>query len=171
MATRLTLRLLGQPQISADDAPVAGFISGKAQALLVYLAVTGRPHSREALAGLLWGDMAEAPAGKNLRNALSNLRTLVGPHLTITREAASFNREEPYWLDVESFTAALVQTGAPPDLEALHRGVELYQGDFLDGFYVGGALALEEWIAGQRSLLKGLVLQALHTLVQRHLER
>ncbi len=171
MPDRLTLRLLGQPQILNNDTPVTGFISSKTQALLVYLAVTGRPHSREALAGLLWGDMAETPAAKNLRNALSNLRTLAGPYLTITRETAAFNRDAPYWLDVESFTAALAPTAPPHDLEALHRGVELYQGDFLEGFYVGGALALEEWIAGQRSLLKGMVLQALHTLVVRHLER
>ena len=171
MPERLTLRLLGQPQISADDTPLTGFISAKAQALLVYLAVTGRPHSREALAGLLWGDQPEAGAAKNLRNALSNLRALAGPHLTITREAAAFNRAAPYWLDVESFAQSLNQTGAPSDLEALHRGIELYQGDFLEGFYVGGALAWEEWSVGQRSLLKGLALQALHTLVVRHLER
>ena len=80
----LTLRLLGKPQVSLSGAAVAGFISTKAQALLFYLAVTGRPHMREALAGLLWGEMPEAHASKNLRNALSNLRALVGPHLLFT---------------------------------------------------------------------------------------
>ncbi len=171
MPDQLTLRLLGQPQILAGDAPVTGFISSKAQALLVYLAVTGRPHNREALAGLLWGEMPETQASKNLRNALSNLRALAGDHLSITRETAAFNQAAPYWLDVEAFTAAVSQAGGADDLGALHRAVEVYQGDFLEGFYVGGALALEEWIAGQRSLLKGAMLQALHTLVLRHLER
>jgi DNA-binding SARP family transcriptional activator len=46
--------------VGANGGPIAGFISAKAQALLFYLAVTGRPHMRESLASLLWGDMAEA---------------------------------------------------------------------------------------------------------------
>ena len=82
-----------------DSRAVAGFISAKAQALLFDLAVTGRPHMREALAGLLWGEMPEAHASKNLRNALSNLRALVGAYLLIARDEVAFNRDSPYWLD------------------------------------------------------------------------
>ena len=170
MTDTLTLRLLGTPQVSRGGAPVAGFISAKAQALLYYLAVTARTHSRESLAGLLWSDMPEAQAGKNLRNVLSNLRTLAGPHLSITRQEVAFDREAPYWLDVEQFLSTLGDA-APRDLGALHRAVELYQGDFLDGFYAGEAMPFEEWVLGRRSLLKGHMLQALHTLVTRHLER
>jgi len=143
----------------------------KAQALLFYLAATGRPHSRDTLAGLLWGDMPEAQAAKNLRNALSNLKALAGAHLNIARDEVSFNRESEYWLDVEIFLAALSDPADQKDLRVLHNAVELYQGDFLEGFYVDDSLALDEWMAGRRSLLKGLMLQALHTLVVRHLER
>ncbi|MGH2523303.1 MAG: BTAD domain-containing putative transcriptional regulator, partial [Anaerolineales bacterium] len=167
----LTLKLFGKPQVSLGGAAVTGFISAKAQALLFYLAVTGRPHTREALAGLLWGEMPEAQAGKNLRNALSNLRTLAGPYLLITRDEVALNRESPYWLDVEVFLTALAGDLSKRALETLHNAVELYQGDFLEGFHVAEALALEEWMLGQRSLLKGLMVQALHTLVVKHLER
>jgi predicted ATPase/DNA-binding SARP family transcriptional activator len=170
MSALLTLRLLGTPQVSRDGSPLTGFISAKAQGLLYYLAVTGRPHTREALAGLFWGDMPEAQAAKNLRNVLSNLRALAGAQLLITRQEVTFDRASPYWLDVELFLATLGDA-ATRDLGALHRAVELYQGDFLDGFYVGEALAFEEWVLGRRALLKGHVLQALHTLVTRHLER
>lgn len=126
---------------------------------------------REALAGLLWADMPEAQAGKNLRNALSNLRALVGPYLSITRDDVAFNRDGPHWLDVEVFLSALSDETSKKDVATLHKAVELYQGDFLEGFYAGDALALEEWTRGRRSLLKGLMVQALHTLVVRHLER
>src|SRR5260221_4741301 len=170
MSDTLTLRLLGTPQVSRDGAAVTGFISAKAQGLLYYLAVTGRSHTREALAGLFWSDMPEVQAAKNLRNVLSNLRSLAGQHLLITRQEVAFDRASAYWLDVELFLSTLGDA-ATRDLGALHRAVELYQGDFLDGFYVGGALAFEEWVLGRRSLLKGHVLQALHTLVTRHLER
>ncbi len=73
MAADLELILLGGLQIRQNGAPVAGFMSSKVPALLAYLAVTGRPHQREALAGLLWGEMPDAAAANNLRQALSNL--------------------------------------------------------------------------------------------------
>ena len=56
MEAGLRLELLGGLRVSEGDAPVSGFVSLKARALLIYLAVTGRPQPREALAGLLWGD-------------------------------------------------------------------------------------------------------------------
>jgi DNA-binding SARP family transcriptional activator/predicted ATPase len=167
----LTLRLLGKPQVTLAGKTVTGFISAKAQALLFYLAVTARPHTRESLAGMLWGDVPETQASKNLRNALSNLRSLVGPYLLITREEVTFNRDSPYWLDVEIFLSALSGDLSKKDLGTLHSAVELYPGDFLEGYYVGDALAMEEWILARRSLLHGLMVQALHTLVVRHLER
>jgi DNA-binding SARP family transcriptional activator/predicted ATPase len=171
MSEVLTLRLLGKPQITYAGKPVTGFISAKAQALVFYLAVTARPHTRESLAGLLWGEMPEAQAAKNLRNALSNLRALVGSQLLISRDQVAFDRDSPYWLDAEVFLSALSGDLAKKDLTTLHRAVELYQGDFLEGFYVTDALAFEEWMLARRSLLNGLMVQALHTLVVKHLER
>ena len=88
----LQLALLGRADVRQDGEPVVGFYSSKAQALLYYLAVTGTSHSRAALAGLLWADMPEEDARTNLRQALTSLRRLVGPHLTITRQAVAFDR-------------------------------------------------------------------------------
>lgn len=171
MSPLLSLRLLGKPDVKLGDAPVTGFISSKAQALLFYLAVTGTAHARESLAGLLWGDMPEQQASKNLRNVLSNLRSLVGAHLDISRYQVQFERNAPYWLDVELFVNTLGDDASKQDLQNLHRAVELVQGDFLEGFYAGDTLGFEEWALGKRSLLNGLMVQALHTLVVKHLER
>jgi DNA-binding SARP family transcriptional activator len=76
----LQFELLGGVRISRHGAPLTGFASRKVQALLCYLAVTGRPHHREALAGLLWGEVPEAAAQTSLRQALANLRKLAGDH-------------------------------------------------------------------------------------------
>jgi len=51
--TDLSLALLGPPVVRRDGAPVT-FDTRKATALLALLAVTGREHSREQLAELLW---------------------------------------------------------------------------------------------------------------------
>ncbi len=70
----LQLELLGTPSIEVGGAPLEGWRYGKAEALLYYLAVTGRPHSRESLAALLWSDVPEEVARTNLRTVLSTLR-------------------------------------------------------------------------------------------------
>ncbi|MBL7063653.1 MAG: tetratricopeptide repeat protein [Anaerolineae bacterium] len=177
MAEELRLILLGGLRITRNGGPVTGFVSNKVQALLSYLAVTGRSHFRPALAGLLWGEMPEANALMNLRQALANLRRLVRPHLLITRQAVEFNRDSPYWLDVEEFEKLVNwETGRLVDwsrdratnLPTLHEAVELYQGDFLEGFYVRDAPAFEEWVLVQRERLRTLALQALHVLVAHH---
>ncbi len=54
MTERLTIRTLGGLEIALDGEPVTGFDSRKVQALLVYLACTGRAHPREMLAEMLW---------------------------------------------------------------------------------------------------------------------
>jgi predicted ATPase/DNA-binding SARP family transcriptional activator len=167
----LTLRLLGKPDVRLGDKPLTGFISSKAQALLYYLVVTGTSHARESLAALLWGDMTGQQASKNLRNVLSNLRALVGDHLTISRYQVEFDRDAPYRLDVENFLDVLGDDASKQDLQNLHRAVELVQGDFLEGFYAGDTLGFEEWALGRRSLLNALMVQALHTLVVKLLER
>ncbi len=60
MAEALHIETLGGLRIFQDGKPITGFVSSKAPALLVYLAVTGRPHFRSALAALLWNDLPEA---------------------------------------------------------------------------------------------------------------
>ncbi|MCP4428808.1 MAG: hypothetical protein GY803_30350, partial [Chloroflexi bacterium] len=67
MTKVLKLAFLGRMRLSRDDRPLTGLVSGKAQALLCYLAVNGRAYARQSLAGLLWDEMPEADARRNLR--------------------------------------------------------------------------------------------------------
>ena len=61
--------------------PLTAFMSNKVPALLAYLAVTGRAQRRDDLAALLWGEMPDADARNNLRQAIANLRRSLEPHL------------------------------------------------------------------------------------------
>lgn len=167
----LRLKLFGNIEVHQDISLVTGFRSGKAQALLCYLAVTGRAHTRPTLAGLLWGDMPETSARMNLTQTLSNLNHLLGAHLTITRQAIAFNREQPYWLDVECFEANINSAASSVAVEPLREAVELYRGDFLEGFYVHSAPEFEEWALAQRARLRELALQALYRLAVYHTQQ
>jgi predicted ATPase/DNA-binding SARP family transcriptional activator len=173
MPDELQLQLLGGLGLTRAGIPLRGFLSAKVQALLCYLAVTGRPHSREALMALLWGDMPEERADHGLRQALSNLQKLAGPQVTVTRQAISFNLDAPHYLDVAKFLRLLKE--ADSATLRVHRrlrdAVELYAGDFLDGFYVRDAPEFEVWAAGQREWLRQMLLNALHRLAVHDISR
>ena len=169
----LKLALLGSPHVLRDQQPLTAFATAKAQALLFYLAVTAQaaPHSRDALAALLWGEMGDAQARQNLRTVLHDLRSLVGDHLQIERQTVAFNRASSYWLDVGCCGAASPPLPAPVDLAAHQAAVDLYQGEFLSGFYVRQAPAFEAWVLDQREQLHMLVVETLFDLVREYMQR
>lgn len=165
MAPALRLTLLGGFTVTLDNQPISGFTSHKAQALLCYLAVTGRAFSRPFLAGLLWPDVPEANARMNLRKELARLNDLLRPYLRIDRESVALDPNANWRLDVQEFEALLdAPPPQPPSIEKLTAAVALYQGDFLEGFYVLNSPALEEWLLRQRGRLRERVLHALQTL-------
>ena len=67
--------------------------SKKAQALLVYLALTGKPQSREHLATLLWGERPDDQARRSLRQVLFALRKALGPDALAGEEQLSIARD------------------------------------------------------------------------------
>lgn len=162
------LACLGPVSITRGEHPVSGFRSAKALALLCYLAITGQPHTRPALAGLLWGELPEDDARRNLRTVVANLRQLVGAQLVVTRDTLAFDRSAPYWLDVEDFERAAAAPAAP-DLAQLQATAALIRGELLQGLFVRDAPDWDDWLTGQRERLRQLSLQALHRLASQAL--
>ena len=177
--TRLSVRLLGPLQVTVDGEPVTGLRSDKVRALLAYLAVeTERPHRREKLAGLLWPDWPERSARTSLRHALANLRQVIHDHqatppfLHITRQTIQFNSASKAWIDVATFTDHLQAKGpSQQTIRQLEQAIELYRGDFLEGFSIGDSPAFEEWALLNRERFHRLVMEALHRLADCHEER
>jgi DNA-binding SARP family transcriptional activator len=162
--SRLSISVLGAPAITLDGAPVRGLISRKAAALVYYLATTRRSHTRETLAGLLWGDTSETQAQKNLRDVLSNLRRLLEPYLQISRQAVSLALDTVL-VDSRQFEALLEKADGlqgPAELAMLRDALAFYGGDFLSGFSVADASAFEEWALVEREGLHRLAMGALH---------
>lgn len=140
-----------------------GLTSTKSQALLFYLAVTGRAHTRSALATLLWGDLSDAAARANLRKALHDLRPDMAPYLLIERDLVALAEGADCWVDAVEFEAMLRST-PPMDTVAALRAADLYRGDFLEGFYVRNAPDFEDWWLTERGRLRDLMLGALRAL-------
>ena len=155
----LSLALLGPPVVKRAGAQVT-FDTRKAIALLALLAVTGREHTREQVADLLWPDADEAKARGSLRRTLSVAAAAVGPALAITRTTVGLV-PAAVDVDVREFETLLTRK----DAAALERGVGLYRDDFLAGFTVRDCPDFEDWQASVREELKQLLARGLQRLV------
>ncbi len=179
-----SLYLLGTFRAQLNENRVAHFETNKTRALLAYLAVEDRLHTRLQLAGLLWPDWPETAARTYLRQALLNLRQVLepaptaSPYLISNRHSIQFNRESDFWLDV----ATLVDTlsilpqrtqidAAPETTRRLEEAVALYRGDFMEGFYLDGCPAFEEWQLLTREQLRRKVVEATCFLSRWHERR
>ena len=169
---RLSIYLLGPLRVFLEGQPVAGFESDKVRALLAYLAAEpGRPHRREALAGLLWPDRSEKSARACLRSALTNLRQVIDePHavtpcLIIDRQSICFNPASDVWVDVKAISELLVaRAAAEYPVQRLEKAVEIYQGRFLEEFFVPCSSAFEEWALLHRERLHRQMVSLLQRL-------
>ncbi len=169
---QLSIFLLGQFKVCLDGVPITNFESDKVRALLAYLVVEAeRPIRREKLAGLLWPEFSESSARANLRSSLARLRKAIGdyeadpPFLLITRQTIQFNQAGNYDLDLRTFTSQVADVGSrPPDIAKLEAAIDLYQGNFLEGFSLPGSASFEDWILVSRESLQVQLLRTLHHL-------
>jgi len=173
----LAVSLFGSLLIQRDGQPVNGFTYQKSRALLVYLSVeAARPHSRDELVGLLWPELPDAAARTNLRQALADLRKVIGdetaapPFLLVTRDSLQFNPVSAYDLDVTQFTSLVDACDrhthrhadrCPTCLTRMQQAVASYCGDFLAGFTVNEAAGFEEWLVLKREAFHQRALNAL----------
>lgn len=137
---------------------ITGFRSRKVTALLAYLAVHPQPQPRETLAELLWEDRSQSQAFSNLRVVLSDLRKHLGEALAVTRDRVGLVRNAELWIDTAALDACL--DGPNPE-----KGIEIYQGDFLQGFYAPDAAKFDVWTAIEREKYHQRIVMALQELI------
>jgi len=158
---QLAISLLGSFNVSLNGNSLSTFATDKVRALLAYLAVeSGRSHRRAALAGLFWPDRPEAMARNDLRQALFQLRKALGDRqddrgfLTLAADDVQVNPASEHWLDVAEFNEHIDACRAhhPDDLSLceaclarLERAVEVYQGEFLEGFSLPNCPSFDLW--------------------------
>ena len=164
---RLTLTLLG-PFTVALDGQSLNLRSARIRALLAYLALEPpRADAGEALAALFWPDEPDQAARQNLRQALYQLRGLLGelaePFLLVASDTVQRNAACDYALDVALFLEHVKQGRAS-------EAVALYQAELLTDLRSDSA-PFEEWLALRREQLHILALDALHQLAEQALER
>ena len=155
----IEVELLGPPRVVRDGELLA-FDTRKAVALLAHLAVTARPRPRDALADLLWPDSDLEHARGALRRTLSSLRSAVGAaSLETTRDHVRLVRGADLVVDVDAFRSS---RALRPE-----EAVELFRGEFLEGFTLRDAPAFEDWARSEAENLRRELVAALAEVTQR----
>jgi DNA-binding SARP family transcriptional activator len=164
---------LGRFAIQKDGQSLERLVPAKSQELLAYLLLyRQQPHSREALAELLWEDQARERSRKHLRQALWRLQAALSEPVTgsapLTVDAAwiRFDPDADCWLDVEEFERIYERVNglkarelSQDDFALTRRAVELYQGNFLEGCY-------QDWCLIERERYQRMYIMMLDKLVQ-----
>lgn len=171
----LRISLLGGVHIAHTAYAAESKVTRSVQALLAYLLLQGhRSHSRDALAGLFWGEHREDQARSCLSTALWRLRTILEPsgvprgtYLVVTPMGeVCFNWASDYWLDVAVFEELVGQVRVQPTnpltgikVQELQNALHLYTGELLEGFYA-------DWVLRERERLRTLYLHSLQRLME-----
>lgn len=131
----------------------------KAEALFYYLLVNGQA-SRDTLVNLLWGEIGEKTAKKNLRNAMYKIRKMLDMDIIISpkKSIVMLNPDIEIETDLNTF------------LKDEDQGVHHYTGEFLKGFHVKDAHAFEEWMMQYREQCKDVYIQKLYEKIHKALE-
>ena len=157
------LRTLGALDLQGPDGrelrPILA--QPKRFALLIYLALANaqRYRRRDKVVALFWPDLDQEHARGALRQALRFLRRTLGEGVVLTRG------EEDIGIDPAAVIcdASAFEEACGAGLS--DRAVELYQGDFLDGFFVSEAAPeFEQWVDEERDRLRHLATGALWAL-------
>lgn len=178
----LRIQLFGKLSVTSEGRELEKLDAAKAQELLCYLLINrARPHPRESLAALLWGDASTEKSKKYLRQALWHLQGVLEPQacdgeaataatpapdvLRAEHDWVQLNAGCDLWLDVDAFERAFASAQGTRGAqlcadtnESLRAAVALYRGDLLEGWY-------QDWCLFERERLQNMYLLMLDKLM------
>ncbi len=162
----LQITLLNGFHVAAPSGKTIEIAAKKTRALLAYLALpTGRPHTRDELADLLWSDRGDKQARASLRQALGELRksfeALEHSPLAFEHDKVAL---DPALVEVD--VATLENLAAGENLDELRRAAAIYAGDLFHGFDVSDP-SHADWLRGERERLRGIAIHVLKRLLER----
>ncbi len=149
-------KLFGTPVILKNQEQMM-FPFRKAEALFYYLLVK-KQATRENLVHLLWADVDEDVAKKNLRNAVYMVKKVFGEEVLISpqRPLVMLNPAMTFETDIGVFMG-----------ESDDQGIKTYTGAFLEGILIKDAENFEGWMFELREQLKDMYIGKLYREIQR----
>jgi serine/threonine-protein kinase len=160
-----TLRVLGALELATPSGLPFAAVSAQPKriALLTYLALArpGGAHTRDHLLGLLWPELDERHARAALRQAIHHLRLALGERAIV---ASGYDELR---LEPESIVCDALRFETELDADRPESALTLYRGELLDGFFVSGAPAFEDWLERERGRLRARAANGAWALAER----
>jgi DNA-binding SARP family transcriptional activator/TolB-like protein len=160
----IELRTFGAVDLrTADSREVRAILAQpKRLALLVYLAVApnGPFHRRDSLLGLLWPEADQARARASLSRAIHFLRSFLGDEIIVSRG------DNELAVDFARLSCDAVQLKSAVLRGDFASALELYRGDFLEGFFLDDVPEFEHWVDNTRNELRESAAGAARTLAE-----
>lgn len=133
----------------------------KARALLLFLVLNSRPHSRESLAGWFWPDLDERHGRTSLRSTLSDLNRIFGPECLVRQgDTLTFNPRFPLQVDAIQLSEAQRRKSVLSLTQ-----LQSWSGELAEGFRLPDCDAFEEWLYFQRGNVRQQFLELLELKV------
>ncbi|MEY8000023.1 AAA family ATPase [Clostridium sp. Mt-5] len=171
--TIVNAKLFGIQEILKDQDKIY-FPYKKAEALFYYMLVR-KQALREIVINLLWGDMGEDIAKKNLRNAVYSIKKIFNENIIISpkRSLLMLNPDIQFQCDIYKFLskedACGLKDGFRNNINELEI-FKIYRGDFLEGFYVKDAETFEKWMMQVRQQFRDKYINNLTKCVERFMK-
>jgi len=156
---RIQIQLFNMPVVKKNGSTIF-FPLKKAEALFYYLLVK-KQASRDELATLLWGELTDQRARKNLRNVMYKIRKAVGLDIIFSpqQQMVILNPHIEIVLDLDIF------------LKNEMDSLDVYIGEFLQGFWVKDANGFMEWMGNQREQYRDLFTHKLYRRIETELQK
>jgi DNA-binding SARP family transcriptional activator len=144
----LRLITLGGLALTRDGAPYAGAAAQRRRLAIMAVLATAGPAgvTRDKLLAYFWPDSGEDQARHALNQALHQIRQALGADAIASGSMSLALNVGVVSSDVAEFDQASAD-------RALERAAAVYQGPFLDGFFLSDAPDFERWVTATRARL------------------
>jgi len=136
----------------------------KNRALIYYVAAKGGQSTREKLLTFFWPD-SERPAAQGiLRTMIYDLRKKLGDAFQADDQIISLSTDT--FIDVRDFSTVLDTPSSDPG--KLTEALDLYKGNFLEGFFLPDSPQFDDWTASERERYQLMAMNGFADLSHRH---
>ena len=163
ISSLLEIRLFGLPQLLLHGHSVGG-LRRKNCALIYYIAAQGGQATREKLLTFFWPDHERSAAQPILRTMIHDLRKQLGE--CFQADDQSIGLSSNTFIDVQDFSTTINSPSS--DLQKLTEALNLYKGDFLEGFSLTDSPQFDDWAASERERYQLMAMNGWANLSQRH---
>lgn len=165
-AAILHVALLGSPKVRWRDQSLV-VPRRQLRALLYRLVAADEPVSREHVCFLLWPDVSDTTARRNLTVLLNHLRRVLPvPAAVLAVDGTLSVQRSLIWSDAQAFIETRATALRERRVDLLDAVVHLYRGSFLSGFTVPDSPEFAEWIERERHVWERRYLETLSLLVE-----